>query len=152
MITKSFDYALRSLVYMTARPEQKYFGVKELSENLNVSKTYLAKILQDLVPEGYLDSVTGPGGGFGLARPSEKISLFDLLRTTGNVVNLEEKCFLGLSECSDKNPCPVHDVWSANRKQILTSFRRTSVADAAQRSWPQYRPSTRKKKNQIPPS
>jgi DNA-binding IscR family transcriptional regulator len=32
--------------------------------------------------------------------------------------DLFKKCVLGLPNCSDKNPCPVHQNWSIIREQI----------------------------------
>lgn len=137
MVSKAFDYALRSLIYMAAHPEQEYFGVKQLSGDIQVSKTYLGKILQDLVRHGYLKSVTGPGGGFGFAKPAKKISMKEILEVVDGT-RLEDNCIIGLGECSDSNPCPIHDTWKKNKKELLMKFKKTSIEEAVKKSWPKF--------------
>lgn len=138
MVSKAFDYALRSLVYMSANPDQEFFGVKELAADIKVSKTYLGKILQDLVRHGFLKSITGPGGGFGLAKPAKKIKMKDILDVIdGN--RLEDNCILGLGECSDSNPCPIHDTWKKHKKELIEKFKKTSIEEAGKKSWPKFR-------------
>lgn len=123
---------------MAYNSDDKFFGVKEISENIKVSRTYLSKILQKLVREGFLKSVTGPGGGFALAKPPEKITLIELLRIVDGG-QVEFSCILGMGECSDENPCPVHDVWIESRNKLLHQFYHTTVKDAMKKSWPIFR-------------
>ncbi|MCB1175594.1 MAG: Rrf2 family transcriptional regulator [Leptospiraceae bacterium] len=145
MVSKAFDYALRSMVYMAAHPEENYFGVKELSESIQVSKTYLGKILQDLVRHGYLKSVTGPGGGFGLQKEAKKITMKEVLEVVDGT-RLEDNCILGQAECSDKNPCPIHETWKKQRKDLLTLFKKTTIEEASKKSWPQFKTTAKVKK------
>ena len=50
-----------------------------LSRILDVSDSYLKKILRKLVAAGLIDSSAAPGGGFALARPIEAVTLADVL-------------------------------------------------------------------------
>lgn len=145
MVTKAFDYALRSMVYMASLPDQEYFGVKELADAIQVSRTYLGKILQSMVQPGFLKSITGPGGGFGLAMDPRKITLYEILMVIDGP-RLIENCVLGLNECSDENPCPVHTTWQDCRNKMVARFMKTSVKDATKSSWPQFRPPKTKKR------
>lgn len=139
MISKSLDYAIRSMVFIAAHSERQYFGVREIAESIQVSRSYLSKILQTLVRAGYLESVTGPGGGFALARPPEDISLLELMEVVDGHTRIREKCIMGQAECSDDNPCPVHTTWKMCRAELLEAFRGTTLVDALKKSWPQYR-------------
>ncbi len=138
MVSKAMDYALRALTYMAVNPDTKWFGAQELASKADVSRTYLGKILQQLVREGYLVSTTGPGGGFGLARPPEKIHLMELLKLFDGE-RIYDNCFLGLADCSDRNPCPIHATWKRCREQLVREFENTTVKDAARKSWPGFR-------------
>ncbi|MCB1309112.1 MAG: Rrf2 family transcriptional regulator [Leptospiraceae bacterium] len=138
MISKALDYAMRSMVYMTAQGDNTYFGVKELAEKIQVSSTYLGKVLQSLVKSGYLKSTTGPGGGFALARDPETIKLIELIECVDGS-RLREKCILGLTECSEANPCPIHETWKSCRSQLTDDLSETSLAQVIGKSWPQYR-------------
>lgn len=147
MISKALDYTIRALFYMTARPDQEYFGVAEISEGVGVSRTYLGKILQRLTRADFLKSTTGPGGGFALARPPEHITLYALLEISDEYDNLKEKCFLGLAECSERNPCPIHHTWKGCREDLLESFRTTTIAEAQKTSWPRFQAAITKNKS-----
>lgn len=50
-----------------------------LSHILDVSDSYLKKILRKLVAAGLIDSSAAPGGGFVLGRPIEIVTLADVL-------------------------------------------------------------------------
>lgn len=50
-----------------------------LAELHALSSSYLLKHLQQLAAAGVLESVTGPNGGYRLARPAEEITLLDIV-------------------------------------------------------------------------
>lgn len=50
-----------------------------LAEYHGVSSSYLVKHLKKLVAEGVLESVSGPAGGYRLARPAARITLADVV-------------------------------------------------------------------------
>jgi Rrf2 family protein len=91
-----------------------------LSEPIDSPKSFTAKILQNLTRDNKLiSSVTGPSGGFYLTDQAKKKSLL-------NVLNLLEDegiitgCILGLKECSEKNPCPMHSEYKKIKPQLLS--------------------------------
>ena len=43
----------------------------------------------------------------------------------------EHDCILGLSNCSDTAPCPMHDMWGPVRADLLETLRSMTVADLA---------------------
>ena len=50
-----------------------------LAEYHDLSPSYLLKHLQRMVSGGILESVSGPSGGYRLARPAESITLLDIV-------------------------------------------------------------------------
>ena len=148
MISKALDYSLRAIVYMAANDEIDYFGVKELSKSTRVSPSYLGKVLQNLVRQGYLKSTTGPGGGFGLARSPSSITIMELISAIDGR-KVMHQCFLGMADCSDSNPCPIHPVWKEHRDELVKSFGATTVEDIRTTSWPAYLKRTAPKKTRT---
>ena len=49
-----------------------------LSDRLNVSDSYLKKIIKALVKEGLVNSSTGKNGGFSLNKPLNQITFYDV--------------------------------------------------------------------------
>lgn len=131
MVTKALDYALRALTYISSGPAEKFFGVRELAGAIDAPATYLGKVLQNLVRIGYLKSTTGPGGGFALSRPPEEISLLDLIHAIDGE-GIEAKCVLGLDQCTDEKPCPVHALWVEQRELLITELKAKTLSDSAE--------------------
>jgi Rrf2 family transcriptional regulator, iron-sulfur cluster assembly transcription factor len=119
-------YALRALA---ALPEDGTFSLaKDLASRLELPAPYLAKILQGLVQAGILESVRGPKGGFRPTRPSDRI-------TVGEVVTAMEGpdamagCIMGFPSCGDEHPCPLHDAWGAVKAQVTASMTEATIRD-----------------------
>jgi Rrf2 family protein len=81
-------------------------NVDKIAENTGSSRHHVAKILQRMVKEGFLESHRGPSGGFFLSRDPRQITLLDIyeaiegkIRITGcqsgNPVCPFSKCILG---------------------------------------------------------
>jgi Rrf2 family iron-sulfur cluster assembly transcriptional regulator len=66
-VSRTLDYAVRSLTYMSRRPVER-FNIKEISENQHIPLNYLAKIMRRLVNKGLVRSMVGPEGGMRLLK------------------------------------------------------------------------------------
>ncbi|WP_426998674.1 RrF2 family transcriptional regulator [Pseudarthrobacter sp. N5] len=73
------EWALHSCVNMSWAPVGEAVSSARLAEFYKLPASYLNKQLQALVRAGILSSVSGPGGGFQLARKAEKISVLDVV-------------------------------------------------------------------------
>lgn len=74
-----------------------------------------------------MESFRGPNGGVGLVRAANQISVIDIVAAIDGM-GLFEGCALGLPQCSDKNPCPLHDAWRKRREDLKTMLTRTTLA------------------------
>ena len=77
LLTRASEYALLSLD--TIRKSDKPVGAEHLANELNIPKSFLAKIMQSLAREGILESKKGAHGGFLLAREMEEITLYSII-------------------------------------------------------------------------
>jgi len=98
LLTRASEYALLSLILM-ARDEHPA-DVDTLSKKLDISRSFLAKVLQSLSREGILKSYKGAKGGFALNMKPEEIDL-------RKVIEIVEKKPIVVFECSPAtNSCP----------------------------------------------
>jgi Rrf2 family iron-sulfur cluster assembly transcriptional regulator len=98
LLTKKSEYALLSLISIAKSEEPK--NVDELSRELNISKSFLAKIMQNLAKQGLVISHRGVNGGFSLNKSWEIITILEI------VVAAEEK-IPSVFECSPSaQSCP----------------------------------------------
>ena len=98
LLTKKSEYALLSLISTAKSTEPKI--VDELTRELNISKSFLAKIMQNLAKQGLVISHRGVNGGFALNKSWENITILEI------VVAAEEKV-PSVFECSPSaDNCP----------------------------------------------
>ncbi len=76
LFTRATEYALLALVIIAR--ENKPLGTDYLSKRLDISRSFLAKILQSLAKQNILKSYKGATGGFMLARPPEELSIREI--------------------------------------------------------------------------
>jgi Rrf2 family protein len=78
LLTRASEYALLSLALIGEGGEAK--DAETLSKQLDISKSFLAKILQNLAREGILVSYKGAKGGFALNKSFDEISILEVIR------------------------------------------------------------------------
>ncbi|RNI24137.1 RrF2 family transcriptional regulator [Rufibacter latericius] len=122
MLSKTTEYALRAIVYIALNDARSLrVGIKEIAKELELPTHFMGKILQDLARKGIIASMKGPGGGFFLHRSANDISILEVVRTIDGLEAFR-KCGMGMKECSDTHPCPLHNDIQHYRRQLLTTF------------------------------
>lgn len=108
MFSKACEYALRATLYVSIKSVNGVrMGIPEISKEIDAPVAFTAKILQSLVREGIITSVKGPNGGFYRDPKSKEVSVNDIVMAIDGV-DVLHNCTLGLKECSDEFPCPLH--------------------------------------------
>ncbi len=98
LLTKASEYALLSLIIISQKETPQ--DVESLSKELDISKSFLAKILQSFAKNGILKSFKGTKGGFLL-----NISPNDL--SVKKIIECAEKKQAKVFECSlPESKCP----------------------------------------------
>lgn len=98
LLTRASEYALLSLILISQNEEPQ--DVETLSQKLGISKSFLAKILQNLARKDILISYKGANGGFKLNKKPSEISIKDIIETA-------EKKQATVFDCStSKVKCP----------------------------------------------
>jgi Rrf2 family protein len=129
MLSKSCIYALRSLVYIGQNATQQHkLGIKEIAEELDLPSHFLSKILQGLVKHEILQSTKGPHGGFYLDEKSKETKLLKIIEVIDGL-SFFTSCGLGLKECSETHPCPLHEDFKVYRDGLYFMFNERKVAD-----------------------
>lgn len=133
MFSKSCQYAIRAILYLaTNTSEERRMGVDDLALKLNVPKHFLAKILQQLTRNRLISSVKGRNGGFFLTEANRKSNLLSVIECIDGSRAFQE-CVLGLSICSNANPCPYHGAVRKYRDQFLMIAQNETIDESAAR-------------------
>ena len=127
MFSKTCEYAIRAMIFIAQKSEHGVkVGIKEISKGINAPEHFIAKILQDLSRKGLVQSTKGPNGGFFLEQESQKNTLADIVIAIDGD-KLFTGCALGLKNCSEKKPCPLHDAFKVIRDQMRNMLQRSTV-------------------------
>ncbi|MGA2434352.1 MAG: Rrf2 family transcriptional regulator [Bryobacteraceae bacterium] len=119
----STQYAIRALIHLAQIPQGMYGTVDQIAGDEGISPGFLAKILQRLERTGLLRSRSGTMGGFCLRAPAGEISLMDVIEVQ------HQKSVCALHECSDDDPCAMHDEWKELQTRIIGYFEQTTISD-----------------------
>jgi Rrf2 family iron-sulfur cluster assembly transcriptional regulator len=132
-LSKETHYALLALVHLAEQREGTIIEAAELAGRIDVSPTFLSKILQRLARAGLVRGHRGRERGYGLARPAAELSVREVTETFEGE-GYFQRCIFWSNECSEKEPCPLHGVWGAVRPQMREAFSELTVAALAQGS------------------
>ncbi len=90
-----------------------------IADASHLPRPIVAKVLTDLARAGLVCGARGPGGGFKLARPPDKITLEDIVRIFDKCDVLQaEKCSLGVQDCGRQRQCPLHVQYLSLQSQL----------------------------------
>ena len=76
-LTKSTEQAICIMVMLYLQDRHVFLNSKEISQRLNISPTYLKKIMRKLVVNDLVKANTGIGGGYKY-KSNKKVTLYDI--------------------------------------------------------------------------
>jgi Rrf2 family protein len=122
------QYAIRAMTYLGEQEAGKLSSTREISEAMDIPLPYLAKIINRLSRRRLVTARRGPSGGIMLARPASRITVADIVDAMGETLN-NPRCILGIAECGDSTPCPVHDSWKKVRELLTRNLHEQTVRE-----------------------
>lgn len=128
MFSKTTEYALRATIYIAQKSSaSNKLGIEEIALAIGSPKSFTAKILQVLTQKSkILSSVPGPNGGFYITDEAKKLSVKCVIEAMEEAYVLD-KCVLGLKQCSEIHPCPLHTQYKNIRRKINDLFNSKSI-------------------------
>ncbi|WP_276134281.1 RrF2 family transcriptional regulator [Polluticoccus soli] len=133
MFSKACEYAIRAVVYIAAETDEtRKVGILEICDHIEAPQHFTAKILQTLSRKHIVNSQKGVNGGFFLDKQQKKKSLKDIVEAVdGDQVFVG--CGLGLKQCSETKPCPIHNQFKDIRNRLTKMMENTTVETLANR-------------------
>lgn len=129
MLSKSCEYALRSIVFVAKSAEvDAKIGIKSIADALDLPTPYLGKILQKLTRGNILQGVKGPKGGFYLKEECKDVKLIKIIEVMDGLESFH-KCGMGMHECSETHPCPLHNDLIVYRDGLWNLYNSKSIRD-----------------------
>ncbi|MBT8179695.1 MAG: Rrf2 family transcriptional regulator [Eudoraea sp.] len=131
MLSNSSKYALKAVIYLTLHTDDtRKMTVKEISSHIQVPQAYVAKLLQDLSKRDLISSTRGPKGGFYVNETNKSLPISSIVYAVEGRKQFSS-CLLGLEDCDEEKPCPVHHRIVSSRSRFLEVLEKTSIAQLA---------------------
>lgn len=132
MFSKACEYGIKATVYIAVQSNQgKRVSLKDISKATDSPEAFTAKILQQLVKNNIICSLKGPKGGFEIAK--KEMQQIKLSRIVSSIdgTDIFRGCGLGLKECNERKPCPVHYKFKKIRDELKVMLETTSIWELA---------------------
>jgi len=111
---------------LLSRPEAGRMRRSTMAGELNTTPDFLARVMGPLVKEGWVSSITGPGGGYQLEETGRSASIYELIDAIEGVPP-EGQCVLRGGPCDPNQKCALHDPWTRARKAMTSELHAETV-------------------------
>jgi Rrf2 family protein len=130
-LTKKADYGLIALKHLAEAGQSA--SAKEIADAYDLPQEALAKILQKLAKAKFLVSQHGTNGGYGLSKPPQEISAFEVIRVLEGPLFLTS-CSTDHGDCHQLSKCNVKEPLakvSLSIREVLTKITIADMMDAS---------------------
>ena len=109
----------------------RWVVARDIVGRVNVPGPYIAKVLHALAKAGVIHAKRGYCGGFMLARPSDQVSIAEIVDAVEGA-NWLGGCMLGWAVCTDDRACSLHTFCKAERAKIRARLEKLTLKDVAE--------------------
>lgn len=110
-------YAVTAMLELAINGGEGPVTLADISENQGISLSYLEQLFAALRGKSLVRGVRGPGGGYFLGRPSDEISIADIICAVDEWVEFT-RC-KGKEDCHGGRRCLTHSLWDDLSQQIF---------------------------------
>ena len=130
-ITTWAEYGLICALHLARRAHEGAITGREIAGNERLPADYVEQILLRLRRAGIVRSTRGAHGGYTLARPSEEISVRDVIAASEHTT-FDLHCVshpVGEERCSAAQNCSIRPVWVLLQQKIDGVLESVRLAD-----------------------
>ncbi len=125
------DYAVVMMAATARHGAAARLSAACLSLETGVPLPTAQKLMGRLATAGLLESARGQGGGFGLARAADTISLADIVEAVEGPIALTSCMDDGRHDCALESACRVKPHWAVVNGAVRQAFAAVSLASLA---------------------
>lgn len=124
-LTTKGRFAVTAMVDLAMRGGNGPVTLASISERQKISLSYLEQLFGKLRKHEVVASVRGPGGGYCLSRPANKISISDIIVAVDESLDASQ-CH-GMGNCNDDKQCITHDLWMGLNSTISSYLKSVTL-------------------------
>jgi len=126
-LTTKGRFAVTAMMDLALRGGSGPVTLAEISARQRISLSYLEQLFGKLRRHALVNSVRGPGGGYRLAKPTQDISVADVILAVDEPIDATQ-CG-GKENCQDDHKCLTHDLWANLNAHIFSYLRAITLAE-----------------------
>ncbi len=127
--SKRTDYALMALGHLVDRDVNELISAKEIADKHHIPGELLAKVLQLLAKAKIIVGVSGPSGGYRLAKPAESVSLSDVIFAVEGEQGICGCMKEGTPDCNHEETCTIREPMQKVNRDVLELLRNYKLTE-----------------------
>jgi Rrf2 family iron-sulfur cluster assembly transcriptional regulator len=124
-------YAVTAMLDLALHRGENPVTLADISVNQGISLSYLEQLFAALRNKQLVRGIRGPGGGYFLAKPSDEISIADIICAVDEWVEFT-RCG-GRENCHDGKRCLTHSLWNELSDEIFNFLSGITLAELVAR-------------------
>ena len=131
-ISEAASIALHGLV-LVAQSEDKLINVNQIAEITGSSRHHVAKVFQQIVKAGWVQSQRGPSGGFTMIKDPEEITFLNIYELIEGPID-RSFCPFGKQETCTFRKCLLHGVTQKMTVDFIEYLEKQTLAKHAEQN------------------
>jgi Rrf2 family iron-sulfur cluster assembly transcriptional regulator len=132
-LTTKGRFAVTAMIDLALRQENGPVTLAGISQRQEISLSYLEQLFGKLRRHEIVESVRGPGGGYNLARPAEKVTVADIIIAVDEPLDAtqcggKQNCKHS-SDHQEGHRCMTHDLWATLNAKMVDYLDSVSLKD-----------------------
>jgi len=120
-------YAVTAMMDLALHDNEGPVTLSDISSCQGISLSYLEQLFSLLKKSNLVQGVRGPGGGYRLGKPPNKISIANIILAVDETLD-NTKC-KGNLDCNRGERCLTHHLWEELSKQLLAFLDSITLAE-----------------------
>ena len=130
-LTTKGRFAVTAMTDLAMNGSAGPVALASISERQRISLSYLEQLFGKLRRHKLVDSVRGPGGGYCLVRPMERITVAEVVRAVDEALDATQ-CG-GRETCRDESRCLTHELWTTLNRKMYDYLESVTLSDLVEK-------------------
>jgi Rrf2 family iron-sulfur cluster assembly transcriptional regulator len=126
-LTTKGRFAVTAMLDLALRHQSGPVTLAGIGARQSISLSYLEQLFGKLRRHALVESVRGPGGGSCLARPTDKVSVADIILAVDEPLDATQ-CG-GLENCLEDKRCMTHNLWATLNDKLYEYLNSVTLQD-----------------------
>ncbi len=138
-LTTKGRFAVTAMLDLALHANDGPVTLANIAERQKISLSYLEQLFVKLRRNDLVASVRGPGGGYNLARPSDQLSVADIIIAVEE--SIDSRQCEGKKDClgegAGQRRCMTHDLWESLNQNVIQFLSAVTLAELVEQQFTQ---------------